>query len=91
MHYLEKNEIDVAVIQETKLTSKSKLKDTPNYTLVRKDRGKNKGGGVATLVHSSIPFKVIDSPNPLKDDDFIEEVTISLQHKDLICFIFIIM
>ena len=82
MHYLEKNEIDVAVIQETKLTSKSKLKDTPNYTLVRKDRGKNKGGGVATLVHSSIPFKVIDSPNPLKDDDFIEEVTISLQHKD---------
>ena len=79
MHYLEKHKTDVAVIQETKFTSKSKMKKTPNYRLVRKDRGGDiKGGGVAFLVHQDVPFQLVQSPNSLKDDDHLEELTIKL-------------
>ena len=59
LHYLEEHNVLVAAIQETKYTSKSKVKATPNYTLVRKDRGKDKdgqGGGLAFLIHSIPPL-----------------------------------
>ena len=36
--YLEKHNVHLVVIQEAKFTSKSKIKPSPNYTLVRKDR-----------------------------------------------------
>ena len=78
LHYMEKVNIHVAAIQETKLTSKSKMRVTPNYTFVRKDREKDKGGGVAFLVHDSIPFNRESSPPSLKDDPHLEELTISI-------------
>ena len=83
LHYLEKHDVHIAVIQETKFTTKSKIKATPNYTLVRKDRGNDiKGGGVAFLVHNSIRFQKVESPNSLKDDLHLEELTIKIISKN---------
>jgi hypothetical protein len=75
---MEKNNILVAPIQETKLTEKSTLKKTPNYTFVRKDRGVNKGGGVAFLVHKDVNFTLEPTPVSLEQDPHIESLTISI-------------
>ena len=65
---MEKQDVHIAVIQETKFTTKSKIKPTPGYTLVRKDRGDDiKGGGVAILVHKSVPFQTVTTPKVLED------------------------
>ena len=75
LHYLEQHNVHLAAIQETKFTSKTKLKPMPNCTLVTKDRGKDiKGGGVAFLDHKTVPSQVIKSPNSLKDDPHLEEI-----------------
>ena len=50
----------VAALQETFLTAKSNLKCDPDFTLIRKDRMKNKGGGVAFLVHHSLQYRNLD-------------------------------
>jgi len=62
LHYMEKNKIHIAAIQETKLTSKSKLRSTPNFTLIRNDQDKYKGGVVAFLIHNHIPFHQVRCP-----------------------------
>ena len=59
--FIEKYDILIVGLQETKLTNKSKI-NTPNYTLVRKDRKTDKGGGVAFLVHKTLNFSEIPSP-----------------------------
>jgi hypothetical protein len=75
---MEKNNILIAALQETKLTSNSKEKKTPNYTLVRKDRGTDKGGGVAFLVHKKLNFSLESTPAILDNDPHLESITISL-------------
>ena len=75
---MEQNDVHIAAIQETKLLPKSKLKPTPNYTPVRKDRGHNKGGGLLFLVHHSIPFKQLKTPASLAKDPHLEELTIEI-------------
>ena len=44
--------VNVAVIQESKLSSNSKTPSIQNITTVRKDQG----GGLLTLIHKSINF-----------------------------------
>ena len=51
--------ISIAALQETKLLDTSRLPSIPGYTLVNKNRGGG-GGGVAFLIHHSIPFTPID-------------------------------
>ena len=81
LHFIEKDDIKIAAIQETKLTDKSKLPAIKNFNLVRKDRGTNKGGGVAFLVHEDIPFQLEVTPNALKNDPHTESITISIPGK----------
>ena len=81
LDHLEKERILVAAIQETKLTCKSKVKKTPNYSLIRKDRGSNKGGGLAFLVHESIPFHQEKTPANLDSDKHLESLTINIPSK----------
>ena len=85
LHFIEKEDIKIAAIQETKLTKKSVLPNINNFNLVRKDRGTNKGGGVAFLVHEDIPFQLEETPNALKNDPHTESITISIpgQNKPL--------
>ena len=77
MHYLEEHNIHIAAVQETKFHAKTNIKDTLNYNLVRKDRGRG-GGGLAFLIHKSVPFNRLATPNSLNDDDHLEELTIEI-------------
>ena len=51
---LERNKVKVAVIQESKLSPKSKNPCILNYTTVRNDRPHGQGGGVLIFIHRSI-------------------------------------
>ena len=54
--FLHSNNVNIAAIQETKLTNKSKPQKTPGWAAVRLDRHKNKGGGRLMLIKYTIPF-----------------------------------
>ena len=71
LSYMELNKIHIAAIQETKYVKKSVPKNTPNYMLVRQDRGgkDTRGGGLALLIHKSIPFKRLKPPATLANDE----------------------
>ena len=81
MVWLQKEEIKIAAIQETKLTEKSKLSTNEMYTLVRKDRGKDKGGGLAFLIHKDVPFQLLPSP---PDDPHTEHLAIKVGNLSII-------
>ena len=51
---LERNKVKVAVIQESKLSPKSKNPCIQNYTTVRKDRSHGPEGGLLIFIHRSI-------------------------------------
>ena len=78
LNYMDTNNIKIAAIQETKLTNKSKQPKTKNYTFLRKDRGKDKGGGLAFLVHESIDFNQEPTPPSLDTDPHLESLTITI-------------
>ena len=59
---LERNKVNVVVIQESKLSSKSKNHCIRNYTTVRKDRPHGHGGGLLVFIHESITSKQPSSP-----------------------------
>ena len=75
---MEKDNTLIAAIQETKLTKDSKPPKTPNFTFVRKDRGFNKGGGLAFLVHKDVNFTIEPTPPILEQDPHLESITISI-------------
>ena len=54
--YLHINNVNIAAIQESKLTNKNKPLITPGWAAVRLDRHKNKGGGLLMLIKDTIPF-----------------------------------
>ena len=56
MTFLHSNNVNIAAIQETKLTNKSKPRKTPGWAAVRLQRHKNKGGGLLMLIKETIPF-----------------------------------
>ena len=73
---LERNEVKVAVIQQSKLSSKSKNPCIRNYTTVRKDRPHSHGGGLLVFIHESITFSKQSSPPEALSDPHLEELTI---------------
>ena len=73
---LERNKVKVAVIQESKLTSKSKNPCIRNYTTVRKDRPHGHGGGLLVFIHESITFSKQPSSPETLSDPHLEELTI---------------
>ena len=79
MHFLTTNNIQVAMVQETKLTSKSKDIKTPGYTLLRKDRGKDKGGGLAFLIREDITFHNIATPAVIESNPNVEHQSIAIK------------
>ena len=66
----------MAVIQESKLTSKSKNPCIRNYTTVRKDRPHGHGGGLLVFIHESITFSKQPSSPETLSDPHLEELTI---------------
>ena len=75
MKFLEEKDIKICALQETKLHAKSREISTPNFTLVRADRGKDTGGGLAFLVHKSIQFHRLPNNN---NDPHIECLAIKI-------------
>ena len=69
----------MAVIQESKLSPKSKNPCIQNYTTVRKDRSHGQGGGLLIFIHRSITFsKQPSSPESLSDPH-LEELSIKVE------------
>ena len=54
--FTDEHQIKIIVLQETKLTNKSTPPIIPNFTMVRKDRDTDSGGGLAIFIHKSILF-----------------------------------
>ena len=73
---LERNQVKVAVIQESKLSSKSKNPCIRNYTTVRKDCPHGHGGGLLVFIHESIAFSKQPSSPEALSDPHLEELTI---------------
>ena len=72
------NNIKIAAIQETKLAA-SKHVNSPGFTMVRKDRTANSGGGVAFLIDHSIQYEEVKIPNP---DAHMEVLRIRVETSD---------
>ena len=51
-------EIDLIMIQESKLCSKDRNPSLPGYSTIRKDREYGRGGGLITFIKEDIPFTV---------------------------------
>ena len=76
---LERNKVKVAVIQESKLSPKSKNLCIRNYTTVSKDRPHGQGGGLLIFIYRSITFsKQPLSPESLSDPH-LEELSIKAE------------
>ena len=72
---LERNKVKVAVIQESKLSPKSKNPCIQNYTTVRKDRSHGQGGGLLIFIHRSITFSKQPSSLESLSDPHLEELS----------------
>ena len=73
---LERSKVKVAVIQESKLSSKSMNPCIRNYTTVRKDRPHSHDGGLLVFIHESITFSKQPSSPEALSDPHLEELTI---------------
>ena len=68
----------IAALQETKLTSNSKLKRFPNFTTIRRDQpGNTRGGGLIILIHHSVPFIPLATDHLFIDDQVTEHLGIT--------------
>ena len=86
--YLIENDVDIFLIQETKLVKKDKTPTFPGYTILRKDRrqfkGKenNRGGGLLIGVKENIPFRQAKIDLRGEGDEITESVTIEIPRSD---------
>ena len=58
-NFIQQHQIKVVVLQETKLSNKSTSPEILNFSLVRKDRLSDKGGGLAIYIHNSIQYLML--------------------------------
>ena len=56
LNFFHSKNVNIAAIQETKLTNKSKPIKAPGWAAVRLVRKENKGGGLLMLIKETIPF-----------------------------------
>jgi hypothetical protein len=66
---------DVITIQESKLTTKSKTPTIANYTAIRKDRTRDKGGGLITFIKNNITFTETTLPVTINQNTTEAQVT----------------
>ena len=76
---MENNKVKLAVIQESKLTLKSKTPCIQTYTTVRKDRPHGLGGGLLTFIHRSVTFSKQPSSAESLYDPHLEEFAIEAE------------
>ena len=72
--FMIRHSIMIAAIQETKLSKKSKLpSNIGEFSVVRKDRTSDAGGGLCFIIHNSIKYQTLDLPPPPIDDLHMEQ------------------
>ena len=76
---LERNKVKVAVIQESKLSPKSKNPCILNYTTLCKDRPHGKGGGLLIFIYRLIIFSKRPSSPESLSDSHLEELAIKAE------------
>ena len=76
--FLHSNNVNIAAIQETKLTNKTKPLETQRWAAVRLDRHRNKGGGLLVLIKDMIPFVDNTAALPQSADPHLEPQGISI-------------
>ena len=76
---MENNKVKVAVIQESKLTPKSKNPCIQNYITVRKNRPHGQGGGLLIFIHRSVTFPKQPSSAESLYDPHLEELAIEAE------------
>ena len=65
--------VGICCLQETKLRDDDSLPlNFPGFNLVKKNRPRRGGGGIAVLIHLSIPFINVDTSPLLSNDNFTE-------------------
>jgi hypothetical protein len=73
------NELDIFMIQETKMLETDKIPNFPGYTLINKPREQvsgnetNRGGGLLTGIRNTVPFREIKGDNLRDKEDGITE------------------
>ena len=70
VEFMDKRGILTAELQETKPSSRNPLSCSSSYNVIRKYREINKGGGIASLIHSSANFRPLDIQMDSIDDRF---------------------
>ena len=70
--FLSNNNVVVACIQESKLQPSSPDPKFANFTILRADRERDKGGGLVTLIHHSLTFTPVDLSHLYASDPFVE-------------------
>ena len=80
--FLHSNNLNIAVMQETKLTNKTKPLKMPGWAAVRLDRHKNKGGGQLMLIKDTIPFVDNTATLPQSADPHLEKQGTSITMSD---------
>ncbi|XP_065354415.1 uncharacterized protein LOC135948892 [Calliphora vicina] len=58
--FMRQHNIVVAAVQETKLTSNSSLQSCNRYNVLRKDRTRGNGGGIAFIIHNTVQYLSLD-------------------------------
>ena len=76
--FLYSDNVNIAAIQEVKLTNKTKPRKTPGWAAVRFDRHKNKGGGLQMLIKDTIHFVDNTAALPQSADHHLEQQGISI-------------
>lgn len=69
--------ICIAAIQETKLDDQVLL-SIPGYSIIRQDRLRNGGGGLAFIVSQDVQYYSCNLTSPPSSDDFIEQMGIKV-------------
>jgi hypothetical protein len=70
--YMVNNNIDVGLIQETKLQPGHELPKLDGFSVLRRDRERDKGGGLAIIVSNNIRYEMLDAPQGPTPDDTTE-------------------
>lgn len=77
-------DIDVVVLQESKLMGKNRTPQLIGFTAVRQDRSgregsvERRGGGLLTYVKSDIPYTVVDLPEA-PEGSLLERLTVEVR------------
>jgi len=75
-----RNNIKIAALQETKLRPTHRLQSSSSYNLLRSDRSRNYGGGLAFIIHRSVNYRPLSFS--AHQDEFAEVQGIAVRSGD---------